>query len=84
MAQVIIHCDQVSDGWNYDTCAECKHFSCTVSPKGRQRRCKLNSRTAAEKRVFQTLVAVELLNARGMDITPDEIIIDYVGKKNKG
>jgi len=82
MKKAII-CDQDPDGWNYDTCIMCKHFSCTISPKGHRRRCKLNSKTAEEKRTFQMVVAIELLKGYGVDIPPDEIIIDYVGKKKK-
>ena len=83
MATVTIQCDQRSDGWDYGTCIACGHFSCTVTPKGHQWRCKLNSKAAAEKRAFRMLVAVELLNARGMTIQPDEVTIDYVGKIKK-
>jgi len=78
-----IHCDQMCDCWSYDTCVKCRHFSCTVSPKGHQWSCRLNNKTAAEKRAFRSILTIEFLNAYGMNIPPDEIIIDYVGKKKK-
>jgi hypothetical protein len=78
-----IHCDQVPDGWSYETCVRCRHFSCTVSPKGHQWRCKLNSKTAAEKRAFRMIVSIAFLNANGISFPPEEIAIDYVGKKKK-
>jgi hypothetical protein len=76
-----IKCDRMQDGWNYEDCYECRHFSITVSP--RNWRCKLNRDTAAEKRAFRHLWAMEYIRAHGHDLPDDEVEVIYIGKKRR-
>ena len=81
-----IKCDQMADGWNYDTCWECKHFLTSRTSKGRIWRCKLNNRTAAEKRAFYTLWGINYLIERDMldESCRSEVAVEYVGKRRRG
>ncbi len=84
---ITIKCDQMPDGWNYDTCVFCKHFISSRTPgKGTKISCKLNKGGAAEKRTFEYIWNENYLIGCGvMDETRrSTIIVDYVGRKKKG
>jgi hypothetical protein len=79
-----IKCDQLPDGWNYDTCRYCKHFSLTFNRDNKtQWRCSLNKGSAAEKRSFRILWVDEYLRAHEMMTAEDNIVVEYVGKKKR-
>lgn len=82
---VTVKCDQMAEGWNYDTCFECRHFSTGKSTKGRYWRCKLNSGSAAEKRVFYGIWAIDYLIMRGKvkETLRETVIVDYIGKRKR-
>jgi len=75
----------MADGWNYDTCFMCKRFSTGRTVKGRYFRCKLNNNSAAEKRTFYMIWAVETLISYGVmdENQRDVVAVDYVGKKKR-
>jgi hypothetical protein len=78
-----VKCDVMSDGWNYDNCFECKNFSTARTIKGRTFRCKLNSDTAKEKRDFYIIWGNEFLRNYGIDLSENQITVEYVGKKKR-
>jgi hypothetical protein len=78
-----IKCDRMPDGWNYNTCAECNHFTLTLTGKGRQWRCSLNNGAAKEKREFWSIWALEYLRSHGMTAADDDIIVEYIGKRKR-
>jgi hypothetical protein len=83
MSSITIICDQMADGWNYDTCIQCRHFNLQVTAKGRKWSCSLNNKPASQKRKFRRIWALEYLRNTGMDISEDEITIQYVGKRKR-
>ena len=83
MSVISIKCDQMDDGWNYDTCLTCWHFSISITAKGRQWRCSLNSKPVSLKRAFRLIWATEYLRGCGLDISKDEITIEYIGKRRR-
>ena len=83
MSQVTINCDLMADGWNYDTCVSCRHFSSNTTKKGLTWRCSLNNKSAKEKRDFQMIWAINYLNYRGMDVDEDVIAVTYIGKRKR-
>jgi hypothetical protein len=68
------------DRWDYDTCPSCRHYSVTLTHKGRNWLCSLNSKPAALKKKFRMIWALEFLRSRGVDLSEDEITINFVGK----
>lgn len=83
---ITVKCDQMDDGWNWDTCLYCKHFDIQRRVgKGTNWRCKLNSGTAAEKREFYLIWATNRLIDYGVldEGSQDEVIVDYIGKKKR-
>jgi hypothetical protein len=83
--RVTIKCDQMIEEWNYDTCFECRHFSISITDKGRKWSCSLNNRFAAEKRDFYLIWATNYLIESGYlnKNCQNNIIIDYIGKKKR-
>ena len=81
----IVKCDQMTEGWDYDTCYDCKHFVLSLTKKGRNWRCKLNSATAKEKRDFYTIWGTDYLIRRGIieEKYRYGVAIEYVGKKKR-
>jgi len=83
---MVIKCDKIKGEWDYETCVECNNFSMTIRHgKHRLWRCKLNNKTAAEKRIFQNIWAVDYLISRGMfhEKFRDPVTVEFVGKKVK-
>jgi hypothetical protein len=77
-----IKCDRMPDGWNYNTCFGCNHFTLTLTNKGRQWRCSLNNETAKARREFRLIWALEYLRLHGIAATNDNnIIVEYIGKR---
>jgi hypothetical protein len=84
MSEIKIKCDLMNEGWNYDTCIQCKRFTMGTTAKGPSWRCSLNKASASEKRAFSMIWTVNYLVTRGLKITESTIIVEYVGKKKKG
>ena len=84
--EITIKCDQMADGWNYDTCWNCKRFTWSKTAKGSNWRCKLNNGSVAEKRNFYMIWAMNYLigRSRFKEIDRGTIVVDYVGKRKRG
>ena len=68
---VTIKCDQLPDGWNYDTCWECKHFSWRQSKNGSIWGCSLNKAAALSQ-----------INSEGVGIGLKDYYDSSGGRKN--
>jgi hypothetical protein len=82
---VTVKCDQ-TETFDFDTCIQCKRFTLDMTDKGRRWRCSLNRGTAAEKRRFQSIWALDFLVNRGVfpEDSRDNVVIDFVGRRKKG
>jgi hypothetical protein len=80
-----IKCDQMTEGWDSDVCMECKNFSTGRTAKGRNWRCKLNNKSAAERRGFYMIWATDYLIMCGKlnENLEEKVVVDYIGKKKR-
>lgn len=81
--EIMIKCDQRQEGFDFDTCIACKRFTLSMGSKGRNWRCSLNNKTAAEKRAFRTIWTEDFLIERGAmkETSRSTVVVEYVGKK---
>jgi hypothetical protein len=75
----------MKDGWDYDSCFDCRNFSTSITTKGRQWRCKLNNSNTAEKRAFRMIWALDFIINHGAlsDKYLCSVTVNYVGKNKK-
>jgi len=77
-----IKCERMT-AWDFDHCAECRRFISRHGKGLNNWACKLNNKTAYERRAFGGIWAYAYLHDRGMEIDIPEVVVIPVSKRQK-
>ena len=77
-----IKCERMTV-WDFDHCIDCRKFISRRKKGLDNWACKLNNKTAGERRAFGEIWACAYLQDRGMEITVPEVVVIPVSKRQK-